>query len=156
MFTKTKNYFINQSINYPIRTLVISLVLTLFILLGIKSFKLDDDLVKTFPQSLPSKIIWDSIQEDFGQTEFVFVSFGTPGHDILQDKIAIKQNTLFSNAILDNIIGVDKVISLSNYNKFDGDEDDLDIGPLQSENFLEDFNNDVIINKNLNEIINYF
>ena len=156
MFTKFKNYFIDRSINYPIKTLFISLLLTLFIFFGIQWFKLDDDLVKTFPQNLPSKIIWDNIQEDFGQTEFVFVSFGTPNNNILEDKIAVKQNTLFTNAVLDNIAGVDKVISLSNYNKFDGDEDYLDIGPLQSENFLEDFNNDDIINQNLNEIINYF
>ena len=156
MFTKFKNYLINQSINYPFRTVVISLLLTLFIFLGIQWFKLDDDLVKTFPQNLPSKIIWDSIQEDFGQTEFVFVSFGTPNNNILEDKIAVKQNALFTNAVLNNITGVDKVISLSNYNKFDGDEDYLDIGPLQSENFLEDFNNDDIINQNLNEIIIYF
>ena len=156
MFTKFKNYLINQSINYPIRTIVISLLLTLFIFLGIQWFKLDDDLVKTFPQNLPSKIIWDSIQEDFGQTEFVFVSFGTPNNNILEDKIAVKQNALFTNAVLDNIKGVDKVISLSNYNKFDGDEDYLDIGPLQSESFLEDFNDDDIINQNLNEIVTYF
>ena len=57
MFTKFKNYLINQSINYPIRTIVISLLLTLFIFLGIQWFKLDDDLVKTFPQNLPSKIV---------------------------------------------------------------------------------------------------
>ena len=156
MITKFKNHLINQSINYPIRTFFISLLLTLFIFLGIQWFKLDDDLVKTFPQNLPSKIIWDSIQEDFGQTEFVFVSFGKPNNNILEDKIAIKQNTLFTNAVLDNIKGVDKVISLSNYNKFDGDEDYLDIGPLQSESFLENFNNDDIVNQNLNEIIIYF
>ena len=156
MFTKFKNYFINRSINYPIKTLFISLLLTLFIFFGIQWFKLDDDLVKTFPQNLPSKIIWDNIQEDFGQTEFVFVSFGIPNNNILEDKTAIKQNALFTNAVLDNITGIDKVISLSNYNKFDGNEDYLDIGPLQSENFLEDFNNDDIINQNLNEIINYF
>ena len=86
----------------------------------------------------------------------MFVSFGTPNNNILEDKIAVKQNALFTNAVLDNITGVDKVISLSNYNKFDGDEDYLDIGPLQSESFLEDFNDDDIINQNLNEIITYF
>ena len=86
----------------------------------------------------------------------MFVSFGTPNNNILEDKIAVKQNALFTNAVLDNITGVDKVISLSNYNKFDGDEDYLDIGPLQSESFLEDFNDDDIINKNLNEIVTYF
>jgi len=150
MLKKLKKSLINQSINHSIRTLFISLFLTMFIFWGIKTFKLEDDLVKVFPQNLPSKIIWDTIEEDFGQTDFVFVSFGKPNHNILKDKIAIRQNELFTNAVLDNINGVDKVISLSNYNKFDGDKDYLDIGPLQSEFFFEDFN------KNSNKIITYF
>lgn len=156
MFIKLKKYLINQSLNHPFRTVVISSFLTLFIFWGIKTFKLDDDLVKTFPQDLPSKIIWDSIIDEFGQTEFVFVSFGKSDHNILNDKFAIKQNQLFTDAVLNNIKGVDKVISLSNYNKFSGDEDYLDIGLLQSENFLDDFDNDIITNQTLTNIVKYF
>jgi len=156
MFIKLKKYLINQSLNHPFRTVVISSFLTLFIFWGIKTFKLDDDLVKTFPQDLPSKIIWDSIIDEFGQTEFVFVSFGKSDHNILNDKFAIKQNQLFTDAVLNNIKGVDKVISLSNYNKFSGDEDYLDIGLLQSENFLDDFDNDIITNQTLTDIVKYF
>jgi uncharacterized protein len=156
MLTKFKNYLINQSISHSVRTFSISLFLTLFIFWGIKTFRLDDDLVKTFPQNLPSKIIWDGIKEEFGETEFLFVSFGKSNHNILNDKIAIRQNELFTNAVLEEIIGVDKVISLSNYNKFDGDEDYLDIGPLQPENFLKDFDDDSITNDILSEIIIYF
>ena len=156
MLIKLKKYLINQSLNHPFRTVVISSFLTLFIFWGIKTFKLDDDLVKTFPQDLPSKIIWDSIIDEFGQTEFVFVSFGKSDHNILSDKIAIKQNQLFTDAVLNNIKGVDKVISLSNYNKFAGDEDYLDIGLLQPESFLDDFDDDIITNQTLIDIVEYF
>ena len=156
MLIKLKKYLINQSLNHPFRTVVISSFLTLFIFWGIKTFKLDDDLVKTFPQDLPSKIIWDSIIDEFGQTEFVFVSFGKSDHNILSDKIAIKQNQLFTDAVLNNIKGVDKVISLSNYNKFAGDEDYLDIGLLQPESFLDDFDDDIITNQTLIDIVKYF
>ena len=83
---KLKQYFIKQSIHNSLRTLIVSIVLTLFIFWGIKTFRLDDDLVKTFPQDLPSKIIWDSIIDEFGQTEFVFVSFGKLNEKILDDK----------------------------------------------------------------------
>ena len=97
---KLKKYFINQSLNHSFRTLLISLFLTLFVFWGIKTFRLDDDLVKTFPQDLPSKIIWDSIVDEFGQTEFVFVSFGRLNHNILNDKYALKQNQIFTDAVL--------------------------------------------------------
>ena len=153
---KIKKYFINQSLNNSARTLLISVLLTLFVFWGIKTFRLDDDLVKTFPQDLPSKIIWDSIVDEFGQTEFVFVSFGRLNHNILNDKYALKQNQIFTDAVLEDIKGVDKVISLSTYNKFDGDSDYLDIGLLQPENFLTDFENDSIIDTILKDIKYYF
>ena len=66
-------------------------------------FRMIDDLVKTFPQNMPSKIIWDDIQEEFGQTEFVFVAFGNPGNNILEDKWAIAQNQFFTDAVLSRI-----------------------------------------------------
>jgi len=156
MFQKIKKYFINQAINHSVRTFVISILLTLFIFSGITDFKLDDDLVKTFPQNMPSKIIWDDIQEEFGQTEFVFVAFGKPGNNILEDKWAIAQNQFFTDAVLSQINEVDKVISLSTFNKIDGSNDDLDIGLLQSENFIDNFNNDEVIQKFLTEIDRYF
>ena len=50
MFQKIKNYLINQSTNHSLETFVISLLLTLFVFWGFKNFKVDDDLVKTFPE----------------------------------------------------------------------------------------------------------
>jgi predicted RND superfamily exporter protein len=156
MFLKIKNNSINQSINYPIRTLIISICCTLFIFWGFKNFKVDDDLVKTFPQNMESKLIWDDIQEQFGQTEFIFVAFGEPGHDILKDKWAVAQSQFFTDAILQNLPDkVDKVISLSTYNKIDGDSIEIDIGLLQDENFIETFSNDLITAKKLDNIRTY-
>ena len=156
MFQKIKKYFINQAINHSVRTFIISILLTLFVFSGITDFKLDDNLVKTFPQNMPSKIIWDDIQEEFGQTEFVFVAFGKPGNNILEDKWAIAQNQFFTDAVLSQINEVDKVISLSTFNKIDGSNDDLDIGLLQSKNFIDNFNNDEVIQNFLTDIDRYF
>ncbi|MAR15541.1 MAG: hypothetical protein CMG21_03785 [Candidatus Marinimicrobia bacterium] len=156
MFSKIKNNSINQSINYPIRTLIISICCTLFVFWGFKNFKVDDDLVKTFPQNMESKLIWDDIQEQFGQTEFIFVAFGEPGHDILKDKWAVAQSQFFTDAILQIMPDkVDKVISLSTYNKIDGDSIEIDIGLLQDENFIGTFSNDLITTKKLDNIRTY-
>ncbi|MDC0145016.1 MMPL family transporter [bacterium] len=156
MFSKIKNNLINQSLNSPIRTLIISILCTLFIFWGFKNFKVDDDLVKTFPQNMESKLIWDDIQEEFGQTEFIFVAFGKPGYNILNDKWAIAQSQFFTDAILSEISDkVDKVISLSTYNKIDGNNDFLDIGLLQDEDFIKNFSNDEITLKSLDYIRTY-
>ncbi len=123
MLTKIKNYLIDQSIDHSLRTLIISLFLTIIIFAGFRNFKVDDDLIKTFPQNMPSKVIWDNIQEEFGQTEYIFVAFGKKNHNILNDKVAIAQNKLFTDAILNEVQQVDKVISLSTFNKIDGNND---------------------------------
>lgn len=161
MFQKIKNYLIYQSISFPLRTTILSVSFTLFIFLGILSFKVDDDLVKTFPQDLPSKIIWDEIQNEFGQTEYIFVSFGKPGKNILNDPWAIAQSKIFTDAVLNQVQGIDKIISLSTYNKIDGDEYELIIGPLQDENFMSSLNfvDDKINNETqfiIDDIKNYF
>jgi len=155
MFSKIKNNVINQSLNFPVRTLIISIFCTSFIFWGFKNFKVDDDLVKTFPQNMKSKLIWDDIQEEFGQTEFIFVAFGKPGHNILKDKWAIAQSQFFTNAIEKEIEEVDRVLSLSTYNKIDGNNDFLDIGLLQDEYFIENFGNDEITVKILDDISKY-
>ena len=156
MLTKIKNYLINQSIDYSLRTLIISLFLTLIIFAGFRNFKVDDDLIKTFPQDMPSKVIWDNIQEEFGQTEYVFVAFGKKNNNILNDKWAIAQNKIFTDAILNEVPQVDKVISLSTFNKIDGNNDYLEIGLLQREDFIDNFADENYVEETLQEINAYF
>ena len=156
MLTKIKNYLIDQSIDHSLRTLIISLFLTLIIFAGFRNFKVDDDLIKTFPQNMPSKVIWDNIQEEFGQTEYVFVAFGKKNHNILNDKWAIAQNKIFTDAILNEVPQVDKVISLSTFNKIDGNNDYLEIGLLQSEDFIDNVADENYVEETLQEINAYF
>ena len=144
MLSKIKHILINQSINFPIRTLTLSLALTMFIFFGVKYFYLEDDLIKTFPENLSSKTIWDEIQDEFGETEFVFIAFGkdSSGYNILDDYNAIKSAQLLTTAFEDSLTHyTNKVISISNFNKISGNEYELNIGPLLDEFFLQNFNN---------------
>ena len=115
MLSKIKHILINHSLNNPIKTLAVSLGLTIFIFLGFQHFYLENDLIKTFPKNLNSKIIWDEIQDDFGETEFVFVAFGKDSSDynILEDPNAIKSTIEFTSAIEDSLSHyINKVISI--------------------------------------------
>jgi len=153
--TKIKNILINQSLENPLRTLIISLGLTLFIFYGVRNFYLEDDLIKTFPQDLKSKVIWDNIQEEFGETEFVFIAFGkdSDNYNILNDSDAIKAVQLLSHQ-LDSLIYINKVISISNFNKIEASDHGIEIGPILDENFSQ--SNSILIDSNLNVIQNYF
>ena len=159
MLNKIKNILLNQSINHSVRTLCVVLGLTFFIFYGIKYFYLEDDLIKTFPRNLSSKIIWDEIQDEFGETEFVFVAFGKDslGYNILEDPNALKSTIEFTSAIEDSLSHyINKIISISNSNKISNDNDILDIGPLLKEDFLINFNDSTFVRVSLNEIQDYF
>ena len=140
MLNKIKQIFIIQSLEHSLRTLILSLGLTSFIFFGFQYFYLEDDLIKTFPKNLKSKVIWDEIQTEFGETEFVFIAFGQDslGYNILNDKNAIKSTQLLTSAIETNLSDyINKVISIANFNKISGDSVQLNIGPLLDENFTQ-------------------
>ena len=77
MFEKhIKAKLINSTLNFPVQTLCISLILTILLSIGLKWSIIDDDFVKLLPQNIPSKIIWDEIQDDFGASETMVIAFG--------------------------------------------------------------------------------
>ena len=61
-----RKWFIIQSLDYPWRTIIISLMATILLGSGIRFFLIDDDMMKILPKELDSRISWDVIQEEFG------------------------------------------------------------------------------------------
>ena len=108
-----KNQYLNLPQKSPYLTILISLAFILFLAIGISYIKIDDNFVKMFPDNIPSKILWDDIQEDFGSTEHLVVAFGNRGQSILEDSDA------YSNLIdlvtqYENLDLVEQVISINN------------------------------------------
>ena len=52
-----------------------------------KWFTIDDDFLKLLPQNIPSKIIWDELQEDFGASEIMLIAFGNKDISIYRKEI---------------------------------------------------------------------
>ena len=77
-----RSWCIHQSLDYPWRTIIISLLLTLLVGSGVRFFLIDDDMMKLLPKNLESRISWDAIQEEFGSTEVIFIAFGNEGKSI--------------------------------------------------------------------------
>ena len=65
------------SINYPKLTIVMSLLFTIIISSGIKSFIVDDDFFKMFPKDMPSRLLWEDMTDEFGDSEFLFIALVT-------------------------------------------------------------------------------
>ncbi len=77
-----RSWCIHQSLDYPWRTIIISLLITLLVGSGVRFFLIDDDMMKLLPKNLESRISWDAIQEEFGSTEVIFIAFGNEGKSI--------------------------------------------------------------------------
>ena len=129
-----KKIYTTFPINKPFLTIFFTIAISLFFLIGSSWIVIDDDFVKMFPDDIPSKKVWDEIQNEFGSTEYLIVAVG---HDeILNDTTFYNRVVRFSNElkILEDQSAnklIDKVISIN-------DSDILDSG--NSKNNLDDYN----------------
>ena len=104
MNDKIKNYsdhpirrlFIYQSINHPVRSIIVSLLATIVMASGLKFLVIDDDMMKMLPQNLESRKAWDSLQDEFGSTEVIFVAFGKKDRSIYEEGLTAQNKGLTS------------------------------------------------------------
>ena len=116
------NKIINKSISSPFQVLAISIVLTIFIASGIRSFIIDDDFFKMFPKDLDSRLLWEEMTNEFGDSEFLFIAFGHNEKPVYNLETIDMVKTLSDE--IEKIPIVDKVISLSTIDKIETDSED--------------------------------
>ncbi len=133
-----RKWFITQSLDFPLRTILISLIATIFLGSGIRFFIIDDDMMKILPKNLDSRISWDVIQEEFGSTEVIFIAFGKQGESIfnpdafaalwdveeqLEASNKVEEITSISTATrMDNLDGFMEIDDLQPYRDMRADE----------------------------------
>ena len=112
------------SIDRPNFSILSSLLLTFLIAIGISSLIIDDDFFKMFPKDMHSRILWEDMTDEFGDSEFLFIAFGNKQNNIYNAKLIKTVKELTSE--LEQIDIVDKVISLSTVDRIDVDSEDKD------------------------------
>ena len=144
MYEKINNYsdhpirrwFIYQNINHPIRSIVVSLLATIVMASGLTFLVIDDDMMKMLPQNLESRKAWDSLQDEFGSTEVIFVAFGNKDSSIYHPDAL---RALWDLAMeLEGLPEVEEVTSIATATRMDNDEGDLLIQDLQSDRDLDE------------------
>jgi len=132
------------SIEKPKFTVISSLLLTAIIASGIRSLVIEDDFFKMFPTDMESRLLWEDMTDEFGDSEFLFIAFGNKDKSIYNiDAIDAVRNLTLD---LEQIEIVDKVISLTTVDKIDidpEDEEELLIEKLFSDDVtsLDEINN---------------
>ena len=116
------NFLRRISIEKPKLTVIISLLLTAIIASGIRSLVIEDDFFKMFPIDMESRLLWEDMTDEFGDSEFLFIAFGNKEKSIYNTVAidAVRNLTLD----LEQIEIVDKVISLTTVDRIDVDPED--------------------------------
>ncbi|MBT3849301.1 MAG: RND family transporter [Candidatus Marinimicrobia bacterium] len=129
-----RRWFIYQSINHPVRSIVVSLFATIVMASGLTFLVIDDDMMKMLPQNLESRKAWDSLQDEFGSTEVIFVAFGEKDRSIYHpDALRALWDVSME---LEGLPEVEEVTSITTATRMDNDEGDLLIQDLQSDRVL--------------------
>ena len=117
-------------------TIVVSIFLTLLIGLGVIFVVVDDDFMRMLPDEIPSRVIWDEVQEEFGTTDFIFVAFGKRGMTIFNPTA---METLWDVTLaLEDLPEVDEVISMATMNRLEGNEGFMEVDDLMPQRSLSE------------------
>ena len=129
-----RNWFIQQSLDYTRRTIIISIIATLIMGSGLQFFVIDDDMMKMLPKNLESRIAWDMVQEEFGSTEVIFISFGKKGQTVFHPNTFA---ALWDISVeLEALQEIEEVQSISMTTRMDNYDGFMEIDDLQPDRNL--------------------
>ncbi|MDC3246573.1 hypothetical protein OAT66_00650, partial [Candidatus Marinimicrobia bacterium] len=128
LFQKIQKWFIRQSLEHAKRTIFISISLTLLVGYGMRFLIIDDDLMKMLPKNLDSRKSWESIQQEFGSTESIYIAFGNRSKSVFNKKDLETSWDLVKK--LRKLKSVDNIINLSTITRIDNVDGFLEIKQL--------------------------
>ncbi|MCF6238437.1 MAG: MMPL family transporter, partial [Candidatus Marinimicrobia bacterium] len=124
-----KQWFIDQSIIHPKRSIMIAIILTALMGSGIQYFVVEDDFMKLLPQDIQSMITWNELRAEFGNTELMFVAFGKRGEDALNSKTLAALWDV--TRAMEELEQVDEVMSIASADRMDSDDGFLIVDAMQ-------------------------
>ncbi|MFC1543349.1 RND family transporter [Candidatus Neomarinimicrobiota bacterium] len=123
-----KKKFIAWTLNRPRQSIGLAVVMSLIMVSGVWFLHIEDDIMKMLPEDIPSRIVWNEIEQQFGSTEPLLVSVGRDGQSIFT---AEGMATVWDlSRTLEDHPTVDEVRSLATMNRIDSDEGFLEVGDL--------------------------
>jgi len=124
-----KQKYYNFILAYPKSILSLILLTSFFIMIGITFIKIDDNMMNQLPENIESRTIYESIEDEFGATDFIFVAMGTP-KDTIINLIAVNDLCALTNDIDANLVDIEEVMSLSTINQIEGDKGFMEVSKL--------------------------
>jgi len=129
-----KQWFINQSVLHPKRSIALALILTLIMGTGIQYFVIEDDFMKILPQDIQSMVTWNEVRDEFGNTELIFIAFGHRGEDALNAQTLASLWDVTRSMEKSDVI--DEVMSISSSDRMNSEDGFLEVDVLQPQRDL--------------------
>ncbi len=131
-----KQWFINQSVDHPKRSIIITILISLVMGSGIQHFVVEDDFMKMLPQDIESMVTMNELKDEFGNNDLMFLGFGKRGIDVLNSKSLA---TLWDLSYeLEEIDQVDEIMSISTSDKMESIDGFLEVSALQEYRDLDE------------------
>ncbi|MCH7497386.1 MAG: MMPL family transporter [Candidatus Marinimicrobia bacterium] len=106
-----------------------SVVISLFLASGVRFIHFEDDILKILPDDMPSRIVWEEVQDQFGATEPLLVSLGGDGQLFTAERLAMIWDI---TRMIEDDPKVDEVLSLATINRIDNVDGFMEVGDLMS------------------------
>ncbi|MEE9166868.1 MAG: MMPL family transporter [Candidatus Neomarinimicrobiota bacterium] len=110
-----------------------TVVLSLFLASGVRFIHFEDDILKMLPDDMPSRIVWEEVEDQFGATEPLLVSLGGDGQLFTAERLAMIWDI---TRMIEDDPKVDEVLSLATINRIDNVDGFLEVGDLMSDRDL--------------------
>jgi len=114
-----KHWIISQPLNHPKRTIIFSLIITALMASGLRFFYIEEDMMKLLPAEMDSRKTWETIKDEFGNTEMIYV---------FNDKLITDLWDL--TEALEAIPEIEEVNNLINMNKLQSEDGYLEVANL--------------------------
>ena len=123
-----KHWIISQSLNHPKRTIIFSLIITALMASGLRFFYIEEDMMKLLPAEMDSRKTWETIKDEFGNTEMIYIAFGNKDKSVFNDKLITDLWDL--TEALEAIPEIEEVNNLINMNKLQSEDGYLEVANL--------------------------
>ena len=123
-----KHWIISQSLNHPKRTIIFSLIITALMASGLRFFYIEEDMMKLLPAEMDSRKTWETIKDEFGNTEMIYIAFGNKDKSVFNDKLIADLWDL--TEALEAIPEIEEVNNLINMNKLQSEDGYLEVANL--------------------------
>ena len=123
-----KHWIINQPLNHPKRTIIFSLIITALMASGLRFFYIEEDMMKLLPAEMDSRKTWETIKDEFGNTEMIYIAFGNKDKSVFNDKLIADLWDL--TEALEAIPEIEEVNNLINMNKLQSEDGYLEVANL--------------------------